>query len=881
MVMTTVWTWGLRVAVLGAAVTMLSARPAAAQCAGDCNGDGEVAINELIIGVNIALGSVAGSACAEIDIDGDGEVAINELVTAVGFALNGCPQPSCEPRPGGRCVIITPGPNAQDDILSALIEAQPLDTIYFRSGTYTLDQAISLDVDDVILKGEGKDASILSFTGQTSGGEGLLVTADNFVAEDLGFEDSPGDLVKILGATGVTLRRVRAEWTRGASIENGAYGLYPVQCRDVLIEDSEVIGARDAGVYVGQSRNIIVRRNNVQFNVAGIEIENSTDADVYENNCTNNAGGILVFNLPGPPVQDGRRTRVFNNMIVENNIENFAIPGSSVAGVPSGTGTMVLSNDEVEVTGNTFRNNNTADVIVIGYNTAAFFGQEPANNPNFDPYSETVFIHDNSYSGSGTMPSELLAEVLVPLLGLPLPNILYDGDVNPDRQVGGETPDGLRLCVQEDDVTFVNLDIPNGLVGVTTDLGTVDCTHDGLSEVIIGARRTIEISPGPNAEEAIATALIEAEPGDDILIKAGMYEITTPLSLTKSHVRLRGEGMDATILSFDQLSGGGEGLLVTGDDFTIEDIGLEDTPQNDILKIVGADGVTIRRVRAEWTNGADTDNGAYALYPVQCKDVLIEDCVVRGASDAGVYVGQSRNIIVRRNTVELNVAGIEIENSTGADVYENTARDNTGGVLVFNLPGLPVFGARTRVYDNVIEGNNTPNFAPAGNIVAAVPTGTGIFVLANDQVEIFGNTLTDNDTNQITVLSYNTAQFFGVSPPNDPAFDPFSESIYILDNTYSGGGTNPDLDDLTEVFIGLVGGLPVPQIAVDGDDDPAKEVEGALPAALRTCVQDDGGTFVNLNIPALLAGEPMVSKDPEPFDCSHTRLSPVAIPGVQ
>jgi parallel beta-helix repeat protein len=880
MAMTNAWIRGTRVAVLGAALSVL-AQPAAAQCAGDCNQDGMVAINELIIGVNIALGSaqVTGS-CDAIDLNGDQAVTIDELVTAVGSALNGCPTSACVPRPGGRCVDITPGEGAQDAILTALIEAEPLDTIYLHAGTYTLDQAISLDVDDVTLKGEGKDETILSFSGQTSGGEGLLVTANGFVAEDIAFEDSPGDLVKILGATGVTLRRVRAEWTRGASIENGAYGLYPVQCRDVLIEDSEVIGARDAGIYVGQSRNIIVRGSNVQFNVAGIEIENSTDADVYDNTATNNAGGILVFNLPGPPVQDGRRTRVFNNMIVENNIENFAIPGSSVAGVPSGTGAMVLANDQVEFFGNTFRNNNSTDIVVIGYNTAAFFGQEPANNPNFDPYSETVFIHDNSYSGSGTAPSGLL-EVVVDLIGSPLPNVLYDGDVNLARQVGGVTPNGLRLCMQEEGATFVNLDIPGEFAGVTTDLGTVDCTHDALSPVVIGTGRSIEISPGPGAEEAILTALLEAEPGDVILFKAGMYEITQPLSLTVDHVTLRGEGMDATIFSFDQLSGGGEGLLVTGDDFAIEDIGLEDTPQNDIIKVIGADGVTLRRVRAEWTNGAETGNGAYGLYPVQCKDVLIEDSVVRGASDAGIYVGQSRNIIVRRNTVELNVAGIEIENSTGADVYDNTATNNTGGVLIFNLPGLPVFGARTRVYDNVIEGNNTPNFAPAGNIVAAVPTGTGIFVLANDQVEIFGNTLSDNDTNQITVLSYNTAQFFGVSAPNDPNFDPFSESIYILDNTYSGGGTAPDLGDLTAVFVELVGGLPVPQIAIDGDDDPAKEVEGALPAALRTCVQDDNGTFVNLNIPSVIAGDPMVSKDPAPFDCSHTRLAPVAIPGVQ
>ena len=870
---------GTLVGLLVAVLLGLAAGRATAQCAGDCNGDGMVAINELIVGVNIALGSAEVAACDSFDANSSASVEINELITAVNAALNGCPEePACTPQEGGRCVEIMPGETAQDDLLEALIEAQPKDTIFLHAGTYTLDQQISLLVNDVTLKGEGQDKTILSFSGQTSGGEGLLVQANGFTAEDIGFEDSPGDLVKIEGATGVTLRRVRAEWTRGPSIENGAYGLYPVQCRDVLIEDSIVIGARDAGVYVGQSRNIIVRRNMVNHNVAGIEIENSTDADVYENIATANAGGILVFNLPGPPVQDGRRTRVFNNQIFENNTENFAIPGSSVSGVPSGTGSMVLANDQVEYFGNTFRDNNSTHIVVISYNTAQFFGQTPPNNPNFDPFSETVFIHDNTFVGGGTAPSSILT-ALVDVLGLPLPNILYDGDVNPARFVDGSLPDNLRLCVQQPGATFANLDVPNNFAHITTDLEQVNCTQDALSPVVIGTGRHIVLHPA-DGEDAILTALIEAQPGDDILLTAGTYPITSPLSLTVDHVTLRGEGMDATVLTFKDLAGGGEGLLVQGDDFLLQDIGFEDTPKSDIVKAIGSDGITFRRVRAEWTTGADTDNGSYGLYPVQCKDVLIEDSIVRGASDAGIYVGQSRNIIVRNNTVELNVAGIEIENSTGADVYGNTATTNTGGILVFNLPNLPVYGARTRIYDNQVFRNNTPNFAPPHNIVASVPTGTGMFILANDQVEVFGNSIRENNTTAISALSFNTAQLFGVPAPTDPTFDPYSESIYILDNTYEGGGTDPDLGDLTDLFIQLVGGLPVPQIAYDGDFDPDKLVDGMQPDALRVCVQDTG-TFINLNIPSVVAGTPMPSKDPAPFDCSLTRLTPISIPGVK
>ncbi|MEO8604314.1 MAG: parallel beta-helix domain-containing protein, partial [bacterium] len=629
---------------LSLALSACWSRPAAAQsCTGDCDGNGAVAVNEIVLGVNIALGSAPVSECASFDLDSDGTIGINELITAVTFALNGCPASACVAPAGGRCVEISPGEDAQDQLLTALLEAQPLDVIYIKAGHYQINTQLSLDVDDVTIRGEGMDATVLSFANQVGSAEGLLVQANRFVLQDIGLEDAPGDLVKILGADGVTLQRVRTEWTGGAQTDNGAYGLYPVQCRSVLIEDSVVRGASDAGIYVGQSRNIVVRRNRIELNVAGVEIENSTDADVYENIATTNTGGLLVFNLPGPPVQDGRRTRVFNNQSFANNTPNFAPTGNTVAGVPTGTGIMVLSNDQVEIFGNSLRDNDTAHIILVSYNTAAALAnQPPATNPDFDAYSETIFVHDNTYEGGGTAP-DLSTDVLDIIGGIPTPDIIYDGDTNPMKRIDGALPDPLRTCIQEaEGTTFVNIDLAGGLVGLTHDISTVNCSHDPLSAVKLGEGRHIVIEPSAGASDAILTALLEAEAGDDILLKAGRYTITSALSLTVDHVTIRGEGMDQTILDFSGVASGGEGLLVQANDFTIQDIGLEDAP-GDQLKILGADGVTIRRVRAEWTDGPDTGNGAYGLYPVQCKDVLIEESVVKGASDAGVYVGQSRN----------------------------------------------------------------------------------------------------------------------------------------------------------------------------------------------------------------------------------------------
>lgn len=143
--------------------------------------------------------------------------------------------------------------------------------------------------------------------------------------------------------------------------------------------------------------------------------------------------------------------------------------------------------------------------------------------------------------------------------------------------------------------------------------------------------------------------------------------------------------------------------------FTLEHLAIEDS-KGDGLKVSEAENITIRGVRVEWTGGPKTSNGAYGLYPVLTRNVLIEDSVAIGASDAGIYVGQSRDVIVRNNRAERNVAGIEVENTVNADVYGNVAAENTGGILVFNMPALTQQGAAIRVYGNKVFKNNTGNF---------------------------------------------------------------------------------------------------------------------------------------------------------------------------
>jgi parallel beta-helix repeat protein len=265
---------------------------------------------------------------------------------------------------------------------------------------------------------------------------------------------------------------------------------------------------------------------------------------------------------------------------------------------------------------------------------------------------------------------------------------------------------------------------------------------------------------GPTAEPTafqrdLQERLIKAKPGDTIDIPAGRHELTRTLTLTgRSGITLRGAGMDKTVLSFKGQTTGAEGIKVAANGFTLEGLTIQDT-KGDAFKIEGCDGLVVRDVKAEWTRGPHADNGAYGIYPVQCTNVLIEGTVAIGASDAGIYVGQSSRVLIRKSRAMRNVAGFEFEDTRQAELVDSEAVGNTGGVLVFDLPDLPVQGGRDiRVHRNVVRGNNEPNFAPSGNIVGKVPSGTGIMIMANDAVEVTDNTVEDHRTMNLAVLSY-------------------------------------------------------------------------------------------------------------------------------
>jgi parallel beta-helix repeat protein len=377
----------------------------------------------------------------------------------------------------------------QTALLEKLIDAKPGDVVEVPAGTYHLDTSLSLNTDGVTVRGAGKDATILDFSGQVNGAEGMLVHANDFTIEGLTIQNTKGDALKINDGKNISIRGVRARWTGGPSGHNGPYGLYPVQTTNLLIEDSEAVGASDAGIYVGQSRNIVVRNNVAKQNVAGIEIENSTDADVHDNLATENTGGILVFNMPNLPVP-GSSTRVFHNRVVANNTGNFGARGTAVASVPAGTGVIVNSNPKVEIFENDIKDNNTANIVISSYFSTGYMNKTGVAAA-YDPYPSQIYVYGNQFKGGGGSPDGAALQALrVAVFGLNghFPDILWDGFVKAGDVVDGKLVPARAICIDNGDAGVLNADGPGGYKSPATDKAPFACTLPKLPPVQLSGK---------------------------------------------------------------------------------------------------------------------------------------------------------------------------------------------------------------------------------------------------------------------------------------------------------------------------------------------------------------------------------------------------------
>ena len=382
------------------------------------------------------------------------------------------------------------------EILESFILAKDSSVIQLPEGHFLFSQALSLDAKKhLTIRGMGMDKTILSFKGQTKGAEGIKITqCSNLIIEDLSIEDAVGDNLKISDSDSIILRKIRSAWTGKVSSKNGAYGLYPVLCTNLLIENCEAIGASDAGIYVGQSQNVVIRNNKAFFNVAGIESENSTQVEIYGNEAYENTSGLLIFNLPQLTVY-GAHVNAHHNTIYNNNVRNFGVKGSIVSAVPKGTGVVIMATEDVDFHDNTVRDHKTANLSVVSYALFAADEDPESSTQNqaaearglrsiqgdyekdiaYNAYPKAVAIRSNTFENKFRFPtlSNDYGKLMLFKNNTRIPDVVYDGILPDNTPV--QSPD-FQICVTDNGtINFAFLDADNDFEKFSNDLSPFDC----------------------------------------------------------------------------------------------------------------------------------------------------------------------------------------------------------------------------------------------------------------------------------------------------------------------------------------------------------------------------------------------------------------------
>jgi parallel beta-helix repeat protein len=285
-------------------------------------------------------------------------------------------------------------PNGPGAIGAAVGLASPGDKLLIGSGDYVEEVTVTKANLAIVGCGgaTGDRPRVLPPTPEVRGNAFSANGVNGLLFQSLDFFNQRANHVFVAAANGVTMRDITGDGNRRTR-----YAVFPVRSNNVLIEGLRVVNHSDAPIYVGQSSTIVVRFNDVRQGVSAIEIENCGNAQVYGNFATGNTAGILVFKDPGLAVQLAECHAVHHNVFDDNNEPNFG--EGTVAGVPTGTGILIISADTTPYSYNFARGNDTIGLFLTDQIIAEF-------GPPFsaDESTDGNFIFNNVLLGNGASP---------------------------------------------------------------------------------------------------------------------------------------------------------------------------------------------------------------------------------------------------------------------------------------------------------------------------------------------------------------------------------------------------------------------------------------------------------------------------------------------
>ena len=304
--------------------------------------------------------------------------------------------------------------NEGESIQAAVKAAQPGTTIRVMPGTYS--ETVYIDKDGIRLVGVIDEGRRATLDGQGKLNDAILYSGNNVVVENFKITGYKGNGIMSQAGNNWEIRN-------NLIIDTGVYGIFPQLGQNGVVEHNVISGIEDAAIYVGMSDNVHVAYNDVFDSVAGIEIENSRHAIVESNRVYNNTGGILAFITPGLPIKTTYDVIIRNNFVISNNHPNFAAPGSTVAGIPPGTGILVMAADDVVIEGNVIRDNKNTGILITDHGHAANVTIDPESEPN----SDRVKILDNLMDNNGYEPVGEIKALMMSQLKSGNPDIVRVG----------------------------------------------------------------------------------------------------------------------------------------------------------------------------------------------------------------------------------------------------------------------------------------------------------------------------------------------------------------------------------------------------------------------------------------------------------------------